>query len=214
MAKNITFDEVGHPAYDLYVNGEFSTQIKLNVSAMHNVYNSLAAIALANQYIDDLEVIAKAIESYTGVGRRFEFVGNYNGALIYDDYAHHPSEILTTYNSVMGVKHTRSIAVFQSHTYSRTVQHLKEFGEVLAKFDQIIIAPIYAAREENIYNVKEENIIKEINNFGNTNAIYIDSFEKIKDYLKENILEGDLVITIGAGTVNEVGKMLLNEKES
>lgn len=210
MARNITYDEYGHPAYDLYIDNEMHGYVKLSVSGKHNVYNSLAAIALSNQYIDDLTKIINALRDYTGVGRRFELLGKYNGALIYDDYAHHPSEIETTYNSVKGTKHNKNIAVFQSHTYSRTKDHLKEFGEVLAKFDEIIIAPIYAAREINEFNVSEDDIIKEIRLNGNAHVTYIDSFDKIVTYLKENVKEGNLVITIGAGPINEVGKKLVS----
>lgn len=213
MAKNIVFNDLGHPTYDLYINGEYKIKVNLEVSGNHNVYNSLAAISLSNQYIDDLNVIVDALKEYHGVGRRFEYIGKYHGANIFDDYAHHPSEILTTYNSVKGTKHKRNIAVFQSHTYSRTKDHLKEFGEVLAKFDNIVIAPIYAAREENIYNVSENDIIELIKSSGNNNVIYIDSFDKIVDYLKDEAKEDDLIITIGAGPINEVGKRLVSLDE-
>lgn len=211
MAKNITFNDLGHPTYDLYIDGKFSTKVSLEVSGKHNVYNSLAAIGLSHQYISDINIIVDAIKEYHGVGRRFEYIGTYNGAFVFDDYAHHPSEIETTYLSVKGTKHQRNIAVFQSHTYSRTKDHLEEFGKVLSKFDNIIIAPIYAAREENIYNISEDDIINVVKSNGNQNVIYIDSFDKIVDYLKENARKEDLIITIGAGPINEVGKKLVND---
>ena len=209
MAKNIEFNECGHARYDLYINNEFKEHIELSVSGNHNVYNSLAAIALSHQYIYDFEPIKKALKEYRGVGRRFELLGTFNGCAVYDDYAHHPSEIQTTYESVKKTKHKENWAIFQGHTYSRTKDHLEEFGKVLSQFDHVVIAEIYAAREENIYNVHGEDIVKLIKENGNTNAIYIDSFDKIAKYIEENVQEGDLIITIGAGPVNEVAKALV-----
>ena len=209
MAKNIKYDKYGHGIYDLYIHNNYVTEIHLGVSGIHNIYNSLAAIALSNQYISDIEVMKKALNNYTGVGRRFEFIGEYNKASVYDDYAHHPSEIKTTVDSVKKTEHKESWAVFQSHTYSRTKDHLEEFAKILSEFDHIVIATIYPAREENIYNVKEEDLVKLIKENGNQNVVYIDDFNKIVDYLKENVKENDLVITIGAGNANKIGKMLV-----
>ena len=209
MAKNISYDKYGHGIYDLYIDNKYVTDIHLGVSGIHNIYNSLAAIALSHQYINDIEVMKKALGNYTGVGRRFEHIGDYKGAYVYDDYAHHPSEIKTTVDSVKNTEHNESWAVFQSHTYSRTKDHLEEFAKILSEFDHVIIATIYPAREENIYNVKEEDLVKLIKENGNSNVIYIDDFNKIVDYLKENVKENDLVITIGAGNDNKIGKMLV-----
>ena len=209
MAKNIKYDKYGHGIYDLYIHNNYVTEIHLGVSGIHNIYNSLAAIALSNQYISDIEVMKKALNNYTGVGRRFEFIGEYNKASVYDDYAHHPSEIKTTVDSVKKTEHKESWAVFQSHTYSRTKDHLEEFANILSEFDHIVIATIYPAREKNIYNVKEEDLVRLIKENGNQNVVYIDDFNKIVDYLKENVKENDLVITIGAGNANKIGKMLV-----
>ena len=155
-------------------------------------------------------VSTDALRTYSGADRRFEFKGSIGGINIIDDYAHHPTEIETTLTSVKGTKHNHNIAVFQSHTYSRTKDHLKEFGEVLSKFDEIIIAPIYAAREVNTFNISEDDIVKEIMMNGNTHVKYIDSFDKIVDYLKEHVENENLVITIGAGPINEVGRKLVD----
>lgn len=210
-AKNITYNNQGQGTYDLYKDNELITTINLGISGSHNIYNSLAAIALSSNYNINIEDIKNGIESYQGVGRRFEFLGNYNEALIYDDYAHHPTEIITTYESTEKIKAKKTIAIFQGHTYSRTKEHLIEFANTLANFDEIIIAPIYPAREENIYNIKEEdlvNLIKEKNN----NVIYIDTFEKIIFQLKQKAQKGDLIISIGAGPVNEITKTLTNNQ--
>lgn len=210
MAKNINYDEFGHPNYDLIINNKNEGKVYLSVSGIHNVYNSLAAIALSHIYIENLDIIKDALKDYTGVGRRFELLGKYKGATIYDDYAHHPSELKTTLDSVKGTKHNKSWAIFQSHTYSRTKEHLNEFADVLKEFDNIIIAPIYPAREENIYNVKETDLVDLIKK-DNSNVWYIDSFDKIIEFIKNNVKDNDLVITIGAGPVNKISNELVKE---
>ena len=209
MAKNISYNENGHASYDLFINGNYIDKINLSVSGIHNVYNSLAAIAMCKLYDISLENIKDGLNAYTGVGRRFELIGKYNDALVYDDYAHHPSEIKTTLDSVKKVNHNKDFAIFQSHTYSRTIEHLNEFADVLSKFDNII-TPIYPAREQNIWGVKEEMLVDLIKE-KNPNVIYLDSFDKIKDYIKSTIKPNDLVITIGAGPINEVAKEIVNE---
>ena len=211
MAKNIVFDNLGHATYELFINGQSQGLVSLNVTGIHNVYNSLAAIALSNIYIKDLNIIKEGLLSFTGVGRRFEFIGKYKNANIYDDYAHHPSEIKTTLDSVKRTKHNKNYVIFQSHTYSRTYEHLTEFADILKNFDNIIIAPIYPARETNIYNVKEETLVDLIKK-DNKNVWYIDSFDKIIDFIKRNVQDNDLVITIGAGPINEVAKKLAMEE--
>ncbi|MBE6139930.1 MAG: UDP-N-acetylmuramate--L-alanine ligase [Firmicutes bacterium] len=203
-AKNITHNDLGHHSFDIYYKNNFLININLNINGEHNVYNALAAFALAHQYINDLNTIKAGIEKYRGVERRFELIGKYNNALIYDDYAHHPTEVKTTVESVKKIKHHTNWAIFQSHTFSRTKEHLDEFADVLSNFDQIIIAPIYPARETNTFNVSEEQLVEKIK-LKNKNVIYIDSFSKIVDYLEKNVLENDLIITIGAGPINKVG---------
>lgn len=210
MAKNIVFDSLGHPTYELFIDNQSQGLVSLNVTGIHNVYNSLAAIALSNIYIKDLNIIKEGLLSFTGVGRRFEYIGKYKNVSVYDDYAHHPSEIKTTLDSVKKTKHNKSYAIFQSHTYSRTYEHLTEFADILKNFDNVIIAPIYPARETNIFNVKEEQLVDLIKK-ENKNVWYIDSFDKIIDFIKENVQDDDLVITIGAGPINEVAKKLVME---
>jgi len=209
-AKNITYDEFGHPEFDIFYNNELYIHIKLSVLGNHNIYNALATTALCIMYNINKEAIIKGLSEYVGVERRFEYIGTYKeNILVYDDYAHHPTEIKATLNSTKKIKCNQNFAVFQSHTYSRTKEHLDEFANVLKDFDNIIIAPIYPAREINVYNIKEDDLVNLIKPYNN-NVIYIDSFDKIVDYLKDNLKDNDLVITIGAGPVNEVGLNLLN----
>ena len=117
---------------------------------------------------------------------------------------------MATYNSAKSIKHNESWAIFQSHTFSRTYEHMEEFADILAKFDNIIICDIYPAREKNIWNVKEDTLVNLINT-KNKNVIHISSYEEIATYLKEKIKQNDLVITIGAGPINKVAKILLKK---
>ena len=211
VAKNITYDDLGHPMFDIYYNNELYISLHLNILGNHNIYNALATTAICLYYNISKESIIKGINEYRGVERRFELLGTYrDNILVYDDYAHHPTEIKSTFNSAKNIKCHQNWAIFQSHTYSRTKEHLEEFADVLKNFDNIIIAPIYPAREINTYNVKESDLVDLIKK-DNSNVRYIDSFNKIVKYLKENLQNNDLVITIGAGPVNEVGLKLLEK---
>lgn len=211
-ATNISYDEYGHPIFDVYYQNDFYNHLHLNVSGTHNIYNALATVSLSIIHNLDKDLTKIGLEKFHGVGRRFEKLGKLdNNVLVYDDYAHHPTEIKSTLESAKNIKCHQNFAVFQSHTYSRTKDHLEEFAEILKNFDNVIIAPIYAAREENIYNIKEDDLVNLIKK-DNPNVIYLDSYEKIVDYLKENLVENDLIITIGAGPINKVGQMLLNKK--
>lgn len=211
QAKNITISDFGYPSFDCFVNNEYLETFHLSVFGKHNVLNALATISMALNYNISTEVIKKALKEFTGVGRRFEYLGEYKGAHLFDDFAHHPTEIWSTYNSSKRIRHNETWAVFQSHTYSRTVEHLSEFAEVLAKFDNVIICDIYPAREENIWNVKESDLVDLISK-KNKNVKHIPTYSEIAIYLKDKIKENDLVITIGAGPVNKVAKLLLEEK--
>ena len=208
MAKNITINDLGHYSFTIYKDNKELTTINLSINGKHNVYNALAAFALAHQYINDIEAIKEGLETYHGVGRRFEYLGKVNDAYVFDDYAHHPSEIKTTLDSVKTTKHNKSWAIFQSHTYSRTFDHLDAFADVLSNFDNIIIATIYPAREINTYGVTEDQLVDRIK-VKNPNVQYIDSFDKIEEYIKEHVEPNDLVITIGAGPINKVANNLV-----
>lgn len=211
MAQNISYDDLGYPEFDVYVDNNFYIHLHLQVLGNHNIYNALATTALCMMYNLNKNSIIEGLQSYHGVERRFEFIGMMpNNILIYDDYAHHPTEIKSTVETTKNIKCHKNWAVFQSHTYSRTKQHLEEFADVLKEFDNIIIAPIYAAREINTFNVSESDLVNLIKK-DNSNVIYLESYDKIVEYLKANIKPDDLVITIGAGPINEVGLKLLNK---
>ena len=214
VAKNITYSNLGFPTFDVYYNDEYIDAFTLGVLGRHNVMNALATILMAMNYHIDIHIIKKALKEFNGVGRRFEYLGEYKGAHLFDDFAHHPTEIMSTYNSSKSIQHHETWAVFQSHTYSRTYEHLTEFAEVLSKFDHVIICDIYPAREKNIWNVKEDDLVKLISK-ENPNVKHIPTYPEIATYLKEHVKENDLILTIGAGPVNQVANILLeNEKNA
>lgn len=205
-AIDISFNENGYATFNVK-----DKIYNLSVKGSHNIYNALAAIAVSEYYKISYEDIRNALQSYTGVERRFEYLGTIkNNVLIYDDYAHHPTEILTTYESVKKTKHYKNWAIFQPHTYSRTYEHLNEFAEVLKNFDNIIIAQIYAAREENIYGVNESQLVDLIKK-DNPNVIFLALENEIEDYISKNVKDNDIVITIGAGPINEVAKKIIKK---
>ena len=208
-AKNIKFDNDGFPSFDVYKNGTFFETFELSVPGAHNVLNALACISLSDYYGIDKKDLKSALKKFTGAHRRFEFKGKVNGASIYDDYGHHPTEIIATYKSVENKKHNKSWVVFQPHTYSRTKNLLDDFANALLNFDNIIILDIYAARETNTYNISSKDLVDKIISLGK-DAKYISDFDDCVSYLKENVKENDLVLTLGAGTVTQIGPMLLD----
>ncbi len=210
FAVNIVFDNDGFPEFDVYSKNSFYGRIKLNVPGMHNVLNALACIALCDYYGIKYETIKNALLSFTGALRRFEFKGKVNGASVYDDYGHHPAEIIATAKALMNKKYNQSWVVFQPHTYSRTKMLLDDFAKALLNFDNIIILDIYAAREKNTYGISSKDLADRICSLGK-DAKYIPDFDECVNYLKSNVKENDIVLTQGAGTVTEIGSMIIKK---
>ena len=208
VARSISFDKNGFPRFDVYYNNYFYASFELSVPGAHNVSNALACIALCHYYGIEKDTLKTALKKYTGAHRRFEFVGSFNGVSIYDDYGHHPTEIKATALALKKKTYHNSWVVFQPHTYSRTSELLGDFAEALTYFDNIIVTDIYAARETNTYNISSEDLVNKIKELGRK-AIYIPDFDNIVTYLKENTEKDDIILTLGAGTVTNIGPMLL-----
>ena len=209
FAVNIVFDNDGFPEFDVYHNDEFYERIKLSVPGMHNVLNALSCIALCDAYHIDKKYIKTALLKFTGAHRRFEFKGKINNiASVYDDYGHHPTEIIATAKSLMNKKYNKSWVIFQPHTYSRTKNLLEDFAKALLNFDNIIVLDIYAARESNTYNITSKDLVDKIISLGK-DAHYIPDFDECVDFVKNNVQNGDIVITLGAGTVTQIGPLLV-----
>lgn len=210
-ATGITFDANGFGSYDLYKNGQCLGRISLKVIGKHNISNSLAAAALAFGYGVSFQAVATALSNYTGTHRRFEFKGLVNGIRVYDDYAHHPSEISATLSAaracVSGSQ--RLWCVFQPHTFSRTKAFLHEFAQSLSLADTIILADIYSAsRESDPGDISSADIAALIKEKGN-NVYHFHSFEEIEKFLLANCKSDDLLITMGAGDIVSVAESLI-----
>lgn len=208
-AANISFDNDGFPEFDVYHNGKFFDKIKLSVPGTHNILNALSCIALCHQYNLEKNAIKSALLKFTGAHRRFEFKGKIDDKIsVFDDYAHHPTEIMATVKSLCHKKYHHSWVVFQPHTYSRTKNLLKDFAKALLNFDNVIVLDIYAAREKNTYGITSKDLINELLSIGKE-AKYIPNFEECVSYIKNNVEENDIVMTLGAGTVTQIGPMLV-----
>lgn len=207
-ARNISFDDDGCATYDLMHNGENISEIVLKVAGMHNVSNSLECIALCLWYLLDIKDIKDGLLNFTGAARRMEYKGKFNGASVYDDYGHHPTEIHATANSILKKKFNSSWVIFEAHTYSRVKEHLDSFAQSLKDFDHVIVIDIYAAREKKIYNVSEEMIVNKLKECG-VSAIYISDYDEIVDYLKDKVKQNDIILTLGAGNVTKVASKLV-----
>jgi len=208
IAKNISYDHNGFATFDVYKNKEFFEKLSLSVAGKHNVLNALACTAVCDFYNIDTETISKALKNFTGAERRLEYKGSYNNFSVFDDYGHHPTEILATANAIKNKEYNESWVIFQPHTYSRTKTHLKTFAEVLTNFDHIILVDIYAAREQNTINISSKDLANKIIQNGKQ-ALYMPDFEEVAEYIRENAKPQDLVLTLGAGTITNLGSMII-----
>lgn len=209
-AKNIRFDELACGTFDVYEKGNLLGKVTLFVPGNHNISNALAAIATCRYFDIPFTAIADGLKRYRGTERRFEYKGVVNGFTIIDDYAHHPQEIDASIQTALAYPHKKLWVAFQSHTYTRTAALLDEFAESLSKADVVIVADIYAAREENTIGISGQDIVDKIKQY-NENAYYIPTFKEIEDYAIKNVQEGDLFVTMGAGDINLVGEHLIEE---
>lgn len=207
-AANISYDEQGNGSYDLVENGQITDHINLHVNGIHNIMNSLSVIAVARRLGIDNEDIKKGLLSFTGTKRRFEYKGERNGFTIIDDYAHHPTEIAATLNAAKKYPHNEVWTVFQPHTYTRTMAFLDEFAETLSISDHVIVTDIYAAREKDLGQVHAKDIVERMKKY-DVDVTYISSFDDIEKFILKNLKNNDLLITMGAGNVVDIGENLL-----
>lgn len=208
-ASNITHDDRGDASFDLVKDGVFMERIQLSVNGDHNVSNALAAIAVADILGVPVADISRGLREFSGTNRRFEHKGEKNGVTIIDDYAHHPTEIRATLMAAANYPHKELWCVFQPHTYTRTKALFPEFVDALALADHIVLADIYAARETDSLGVSSEDIAAALKEKG-CDAHYFSSFREIEDFCLDKCHKGDLLITMGAGDVVNIGESLLN----
>lgn len=208
MAREITPLDLGSSC-KVYKGGRELGQLILRVPGEHNVANSLAAVAVGLELGLSFSQIADALQTFRGVHRRFELVGDVAGIKVVDDYAHHPTEIRATLKAARAVGFNRVIAIFQPHRYTRTKYLREEFGRAFGDADEVIVTDIYSAGERPIPGITGELIAEEIGAQG-IKINYIGEMESIPRYLKPKLKKGDLVLTIGAGDVWKVGEELVS----
>ena len=195
-AKNIDLN-VFPIEFDVTVGGEELAHITLPSFGEHSVYNALAAIAASVECGASVEAIVKGLAEFKGAGRRMEYKGEVNGAVVYDDYGHHPTEVQATLRGAKRACRGRLICVFQPHTYSRAAALAEQFVSAFEEADKVILADIYAAREENIYGISSEKLAERIGE----KATYGGDFDSIAEKIKSVAKADDMVIVMGAGDI-------------
>ncbi|MBC8385952.1 MAG: UDP-N-acetylmuramate--L-alanine ligase [Candidatus Cloacimonetes bacterium] len=197
-------------SYTAIFNGEKLGKIELNVMGIHNIQNSLLAVATGLELEIPFSKIQKGLAEYTGVFRRFEYKGEKDGIIVYDDYAHHPTAIKATLKGIKDSTNKRIIVVFQPHLFSRTRDFYREFGRSFFQSDILIITPIFPAREKPIAGISGKMIADAAVQNGHKNVHYVESNDKIIDKIKEISQKEDIIITIGAGSIYNFGEKFLN----
>lgn len=207
----VKYNEIGCPAFEVYGNGESLGRFELAVPGAHNVWNAIAAIAAAREMDVDVQTIRGALKRFAGTHRRFEKKGTLPGdVLVIDDYAHHPDEIRATLNAARKGKRDRIVVIFQPHTYTRTKALMDEFASALSLADEIILAKIYPARETDDLGISSADLAAKLASKGKK-VHYFETFPEIEDYVKNNFVHGEMLITMGAGDIVKVGEDLLSK---
>lgn len=207
-AANITYDENDFGSYDLMRGNTCIAHISLHVVGAHNISNSVAAAAMADLLGVPVSAIISALHHFGGAKRRFEKKGVVNGVTVVDDYAHHPSEIHATLTAARHYPHRELWCVFQPHTYSRTKLLFDDFIRVLSLADKIVLADIYASREKDPGDISSRDLAEKLRDAGKE-VYYFPSFEEIQKFLLSHCQHGDLLITMGAGDIVNVGEAIL-----
>lgn len=205
---DIAYDEHACASYTVMQAGQPLFKVQLHVPGRHNVGNSLAAIAVSREMGISEDAIVAGLLAFGGADRRFQYKGVYNECTVIDDYAHHPTEIRATLTAAMNYPHKRLVLAFQPHTYSRTVAFLNDFADVLSMADVVVLAEIYAAREKNTFGISSRDIQELLVKRGKE-AYFFPTFGEIEAFLGDKLESGDLLITMGAGNIVEIGEHLL-----
>ena len=207
-AENLVLHD-GLPSFDVVISGERYAHVSLRVAGMHNVSNALAAAASAYLLGIDGAAVSEGLSAFTGAQRRFERKGEYRGAAVYDDYAHHPAELHALLVMAKSLGYSRVICAFQPHTYTRTQALFSEFVQELRLADVTVLAEIYAAREQNDVGISSRDLCREI-----PGAVYCPTLADVTETLRGLARPGDLILTVGAGDIYRAGENLLKEDAS
>lgn len=194
--------------FDVLCDGEFYCHLDMGVLGRHNAMNALAASAAAWMMGIPGEAVSRGLVSFHGAGRRMEFKGKFHGADVYDDYAHHPDEVAATISAIRdAMPGRRLVLAFQPHTYSRTSALFDDFVRELSRADVLVLAEIYAARERNTIGISSADVAEKI-----PGAVFCETLPEVTEYLRQNVREGDVVLTMGAGDIFRAGEALLKSE--
>ena len=202
-AENIEFLGA-NSHFDIMFKGKLFTDVTLHVPGLHNVKNALAATAAAICLGVRPNAVKYGLAGFNGAGRRFEFKGKYNGADVYDDYAHHPGELKALLDTVEGLNYKRCILVFQPHSYTRTAALFEDFVTQLKRPDVLLLAEIFAAREKNTIGISSAALAERVEG-----AEFYPTFQELEEELKRKAQPGDIILTVGAGDVYKIGENIV-----
>ena len=205
-AANLTWHN-GFASFDIVARGVLFTHADLSVPGIHNVRNALAAAAAALCLHVPAQAVSQGLAAFHGAGRRFEKKGEFHGAMVYDDYAHHPHELQALLTTARGLGYSRVICAFQPHTYSRTHELFDDFVQVLKLPDITLLAEIYAAREQNTLGISSADLAAKI-----PGAMFCPTLEDVTARLRELARSGDLILTVGAGDIYLAGEELVRQE--
>jgi UDP-N-acetylmuramate--alanine ligase len=209
-ARDISLRPLGSSFRVMHHNQDLG-MFELAVPGVHNISNSLAAIAVARELDIDVETIRKALKEFSGVQRRFQIKGEANGVIVVDDYGHHPTEVKATLAAAASGMERRVVVVFQPHRYTRTQHLLEEFFTAFNQADKLIILDIYAAGEKPIPGISGLTLYAGIKKHGHKDVTYLPDKEKVADHLMGVLKKGDLMITLGAGDVWKIGEQVVEK---
>lgn len=189
---------------DVVCDGEFYCHLDLNVLGRHNALNAIGAAGAAWLLGIPGEAVSKGLITFGGAERRMQYKGTFNGAEVYDDYAHHPDELAATIEAVRTMGHKRVVIAFQPHTYTRTKALFDDFVRELKKADYLVLAEIYAARERNTVGISSKDLAQQI-----PGSVYCSTLPEVTEHLRDIAREGDVILTVGAGDIFRAGEALL-----
>ena len=210
VASHLEFPDFGSRCRVRY-KGHSLGSLHLQIPGKHGILNAMAAVATALELEIPFEKIGSALASFQNADRRFQIRGNKNNILVVDDYGHHPTEIVATLSAARNACDRRIVAVFQPHRYSRTRALTEEFARAFNHADSVLVLPIYAAGEESIPGVTAEMLVDQMKQFGHRDARFVPDFAAARQVLREQLRDGDLLLTLGAGDVWKVGEEFLRE---
>ncbi len=209
-AREVRYDQQFGSRFQARLMGEPVGDVSLQVPGLHNIYNLLAAIAIGLELEVPFETIARALSQFSGVNRRFQFKGEAAGVIVVDDYGHHPTEIRATLVAAkLGAAGRRMVVLFQPHRYTRTRDLMDEFARSFNNADVLMVTDVYAASEQPIEGVSGSAVVDAVSSFGHKDARHVGSIEDATSALLEEVREGDMVITLGAGNVYRAGEQLI-----